>query len=260
MNRQNTTQNHIFLIIIEKIIRSIPIIYILFRSIVRFTNYFENDFFYLKKIFKNQKINIIDVGASDGISALFFMRNLNPKKIYCYEPQKIFFKKLKKLRNKYSNIILFNYGLSKKNSKMEIFYPFFNFFGKKILLLTYSFSIRSDLEEQIESDFLIKPDIQKNYIKVKKFKLIKNKIDLIKIDTNGTEVEIVETLMPIIKRDKPVLIIENNNIDKIYKFLKKNGYKKYCIINKQFKIHKNQSNANIIFLKEKLSTLQYKQY
>lgn len=29
--------------------------------------------------------------------------------------------------------------------------------------------------------------------------------------------------------------------------LKKNKYKKYCIIDKKFKIHKNQNNANIIF-------------
>ena len=247
MNKQNTTQNHSFFVSIEKIIRSIPIIYIIFRSIVRFTNYFESDFFYLKKIFKNQKINIIDIGASDGISALFFLRNLNPKKIYCYEPQKVFFQKLEKLKNKYDHITLFNYGLSKKNSKMKIFYPYINLFGKKIFLLAYSFPIRSDLEEQIDLDFLIKPKIQKNYIVVKKFKLIKDKIDLIKIDTNGSEVEIVETLMPIIKRDKPVLIIENNNIDKIYKFLKGHRYKKYCIVNKKFKIHKNQNNANIIF-------------
>ena len=50
--------------------------------------------------------------------------------------------------------------------------------------------------------------------------------------------------MPIIKRDKPVLIIENNNIDKIYKFLKGQRYKKYCIVNKKFKIHKNDKNGH----------------
>ena len=247
MNKQNTTQNLSFLVAIEKIVRSIPIIYIIFRSIVRFTNYFENDFFYLKKIFKNKKINIIDVGASDGISALFFIRNLNPYKIYCYEPQKVFLQKLKKLKSKYNNITVFNYGLSKTNSKMKIFYPYINFFGKKIFLLTYSFPVRSELEEQINLDFFIKPKIQKQHITVKKFKLLKDKIDLIKIDTNGSEVQIVETLMPIIKRDKPVLIIENNNIEKIYKFLKVLKYKKYCIVNKKFKIHKNENNANIIF-------------
>ena len=53
MIKQNTTQNLSFYILIEKSIRLIPIIYIIFRSLVRFTNYFENDFFYLKKIFKN---------------------------------------------------------------------------------------------------------------------------------------------------------------------------------------------------------------
>ena len=56
------------------------------------------------------------------------------------------------------------YGLSKKNSKMKIFYPYIKLFGKKIFLLTYSFPIRSELEKQIDLDFLFKPKIQKNYI------------------------------------------------------------------------------------------------
>ena len=247
MIKQNTTQNLSFYILIEKSIRLIPIIYIIFRSLVRFTNYFENDFFYLKKIFKNKKINIIDVGASDGISALFFLRNLNPNKIYCYEPQMIFFKKLIKLKEKYKNILPFNYGLAEKNFKMKIFYPYINFFGKKIPLLTYSFPAREELEKQINSDFLVKPNIEKSEIKVKKYKLIKKKIDLIKIDTNGSEVGIVKTLLPVIKRDKPVLIIENNNIIKIYNILKKYKYKKYYLKNSSLKVHNNQNNANIIF-------------
>jgi FkbM family methyltransferase len=245
--KQNTTQNNSFFINLEKKIRSIPHIYIIFRSLVRFTNYFENDFFYLRIIFKNKKINVIDVGASDGISALFFMRNLNANKIYCYEPQKVFFKKLKKLKKKYKNLILFNYGLAEKNFMMDIFYPYIKFLGIKFFLLTYSFPVRKELEDQINLDFLLKPKIQKSNILVKKYKMDKDKIDLIKIDTNGSEVEIVKTLKPLIKRDKPVLIIENNNIDKIFKILKVFKYKKYCIVNKKFAIHKNQNNANIIF-------------
>ena len=247
MLKQNTTQNLSFYIIIEKTIRLIPIIYIIFRSLVRFTNYFENDFFYLKNIFKNKKINIIDVGASDGISALFFLRNLNPNKIYCYEPQIIYFKKLIKIKKKYKNILPFNYGLAEKNSIMKIFYPYINLFGKKISLLTYSFPVKNELEKQIKLDFLIKPRIEKSQIKVKRFKLVKSKIDLIKIDTNGSEVGIVKTLLPVIKRDKPVLIIENNNISIIFKILKKLKYKKYYLKNNVLKAHNNQNNANIIF-------------
>ena len=119
MIKQNTTQTGM-LSFIEKLIRMFPIIYYFFRSIVIFTGYFESDFFYLKHIFKKKKINIIDVGASDGISALFFLRNLNPNIIYCFEPQKIFYKKLSILKKKFKNIKILNYGLAKKKMNMII--------------------------------------------------------------------------------------------------------------------------------------------
>ncbi len=247
MKKQNTTQNSRIYIFLEKTIRLIPIIYVIFRFFVKHTNYFEDDFFYLKKIFNDRKINIIDIGASDGISALFFLRNLNPKKIFCYEPQRIFYKKLVSLKKKHKNIFPFNHGLAEKNSIMKIFYPYTNFLGKKVYLLTYSFPIKKELEQQIKSDFFIKPFIEQSEIKVKKYRLAKDKIDLIKIDTNGSEVGIVKTLLPLVKRDKPTFIIENNNIGEIYKILKKYKYKKYYVKGDLLKIHENQNNANIIF-------------
>ena len=135
---------------------------------------------------------------------------------------------------------------------MIIYLPYINFFGKKLYLSTYTFTKRSELIDQINLDFIIKPNVEKTSIKVKKFKLIKDKIDLIKIDTNGSEVAIVETLLPIIKRDKPILIIENNNIETIYKYLLKYNYKKYCVTNNKLIIHRNQNNPNIIFKSTKL--------
>ncbi len=247
MKKQNTTQNFGLFIFLEKIIRLIPIIYIFFRYLIKYTNYFEDDFFYLKKIFNNKKINIIDIGASDGISALFFLRNLNPKKIFCYEPQKIFYRMLLNLKKKHKNIFPFNYGLAEKDYNMKIFYPYIKFFRKKLFLLTYSFPIKKELEQQIRSDFFIKPLIEQGKIKVRKYRLTNNKIDLIKIDTNGSEVGVVKTLLPLVKRDNPVFIIENNNIKEIYKILKKYRYKKYYVKNGLLKIHRNQNNANIIF-------------
>ena len=249
MNKQNTTQSG-SLKWIEKLIRMIPLIYFFFRSLVRHTGYFESDFFYLKKIFKDRKINIIDVGASDGISALFFLRNLNPKKIICYEPQKIFLQNLKNLKKKYKIVQIHQYGLAQKNMKMDIYLPYINFFGKKLYLSTYTFPKKKELIDQINLDFIIKPNIEKNLIKVKKFELNQSKIDLIKIDTNGSEVAIVQTLLPLIRRDKPLLIIENNNIKKIFSFLKKTKYKKYCVNDDKLEIHLNQKNANIIFISD----------
>ena len=244
---KKNTANSGLLGFIEKLLRIIPHIYLIFRPLIKFTNFFEEDFFYLKEIFKNKKINIIDVGASDGISALFFIRNLRPKKIYCYEPQNIFFEKLKKVKKKYKFLKLFNYGLGNKKSGEKVYYPYIDFLGKKLVLFAYSFPSKKELIKQINLDFLIKPKIYEDKINIKKFKIPNDKISLVKIDTNGSELEVITSIMPILRRDKPVLIIENNNINKIYKKVKFLKYKKFYVYNNTLKKHKSQNNVNIIF-------------
>ena len=244
---KKNTANSGLLGFIEKLLRIIPHVYLIFRPLIKFTNFFEEDFFYLKNIFKNKKINIIDIGASDGISALFFIRNLQPKKIYCYEPQKFFYNKLISLKKKYNYLKLFNFGLGKRKINEKVFYPYIKIFNKKLILYAYSFPLKKELEKQIDLDFLIKPKIYEDKIKIKKFKIPIDKIHLIKIDTNGSEFDIVTSIMPLLKRDKPVLIIENNNINKIYKKLKFLKYKKFCVKNNSLIKHKTQTNVNIIF-------------
>ena len=246
MTKKNTANSGL-LGFIEKLLRIIPHVYLIFRPLIKFTNFFEEDFFYLKNIFKNKKINIIDIGASDGISALFFIRNLQPKKIYCYEPQKIFYKKLLNLKKKYKFLKLFNYGLGNKMNNEKIYYPFINVFNKKFVLFAYSFPSKKELKKQIDQDFLIKPKIYQDKITIKKFKVPQNKIDLIKIDTNGSEIDIISSIISVLKRDKPVLIIENNNINKIYNNVKFLKYKKFCVENNSLKKHNSQKNVNIIF-------------
>jgi len=248
--KQNTT--HVGLLgFIEKIIRLIPIIYVLFRSLVKYTNYFEDDFYYLKKIFKKNKINIIDVGASDGISSKFFLNNFNVNKIFCFEPQKTFYPDLIDLKKKNSKIKIFKYGLGRKENDQTLFVPYTSFFGKIFYLSTYTFPKKKDLLKQIKLDFLIPPEIEKIKIKLKKFKPTKDKIDLIKIDTNGSEYDVIISLIRLIKKYKPVLIIENNDIKNINNFLTKYGYQKYFVIKGILKPHSNQNSGNVIF-KQKL--------
>ncbi len=247
MVKQNVT-NPGFLGFLEKLIRLIPTVYILARILVKYTNYFESDFFYLPKYFKNKKINIIDIGASDGISCKFFLRNLNVKNILCYEPQSIFKKNLKKISKKYNNVKYYNYGLGSKNGKVEIYAPYISFFGKFFFLSTYTFPKKKDLIKQIKLDFLIKPKIGKIIIKIKKFKIKKKKIDLIKIDTNGSEPEIVKSLNKLIIRDKPIFIIENNDTKKVFKLLSKYNYKKFFVFQNELKPHNSENCGNIIYM------------
>ena len=69
--KQNTTHDGL-LGFIEKTIRLIPIIYIFFRSIVKYTNYFEDDFYYLIKIFKKKKLILSMLELQTVFQANFF--------------------------------------------------------------------------------------------------------------------------------------------------------------------------------------------
>ena len=243
-----------FLGLVEKYVRKFVTIYYFIRSIAIKFDIFEEDFKILKEIYKNKKINIIDIGASDGISANFFIKNLNVKYIYCFEPHFLFVKKLKKLKKKYQNIKIFNYGISTSNENIEVYIPKIFFFGNPLYLYTYTFYNLKELKKQIRLDFVNykKIIIEKTILKLKKFELIKNNIDIIKIDVNGFEFEIVKCLKRQIVKNHPLMVIENNKeINKISKYLSKYGYKKYYNNNGKLEKYHNQKVLDIFFIVKK---------
>ena len=87
---------------------------------------------------------------------------------------------------------------------------------------------------------------------LKKFELIKNNIDIIKIDVNGFEFEIVKCLKSQIVKNHPLMVIENNKeINKISKYLSKYGYKKYYNNNGKLEKYHNQKVLDIFFIVKK---------
>ena len=229
--------------IIEKIIRSHPLIYFVSRYLIRFTNIFEDDANGVKFLNLRKKINIIDVGASDGIATKFFCKNLSVNKVLCYEPNEPYVRILKGLNNK--NIIIYPYGIGQKESKHQVFLPRYKFFKKNLDLVTYTFYNKKDLIKQIKIDFKFRKNISivKKIISLKKIKKMKLRISLVKVDVNGHEYAVIKGIQNIIRRDKPAMIIETDkNIKKIELYLKKLNYEKYFFDtkNKVFKkINKN---------------------
>jgi len=201
----------------------------------------------------SKNVNIIDVGASDGIASKFFNRKLNVNKIFCYEPYSPYVKILKKLKIK--NLKVYSYGIDKFNKYYDIYFPRYKFFSKNLDLITYTFYDKKKLIKQINLDFIFKTNISiiRQKIYLKKVKKIKTKIHLIKIDVNGHEFSVVQGLKEIIKRDKPVLIVETgDDIKNIEKFLKKYNFKKYLFSNKENEFFpiKNQYPLNTYFLQK----------
>ena len=240
--------------IIERIVRAHPLFYFFVRYLVRFTGIFEEDAKGVKFLKFKKNINIIDVGASDGIASKFFSKNLNVKKIICYEPNIPYVNVLKKLS--LNNIVVYPYGISNKERKHQVFLPRYKFFKKKFDLVTYTFYSKKELIKQMKLDFKFSKNISiiKKTLRLKKIKKMKHKISLIKIDVNGHEYSVIQGLQKIILRDKPAMIVETDkNIKKIETFLKKLNYKKYFFdnTNQTFKNIKKSYPLNTYFLQEK---------
>ena len=252
MNISKTASSGIFKII-EKIIRSHPLIYYIFRYLVRYTNIFEEDANGVKFLNFKDKVNIIDVGASDGIATKFFCKNLNVNKVFCFEPYMPYVKILRKLD--LVNVKIYPFGISNKKSKHQVFLPRYSFFKNNFDLVTYTFYNKKDLVNQIELDFKFTKNISiiKKNIYLKNISSMKHKISLVKIDVNGHEYSVVQGLRNIIKKDKPAMIIETDkNIKKIEILLKKFNYKKYLFDSNENKFIKIQNNypLNTYFLQK----------
>lgn len=174
---------------------------------------------YLKEISRYIPKNsvILDIGSNIGNHVIYFEKILGAKKVYCFEPHPEIFKILKKnieLNNLIEKTVLNNFGLGKNNSRGEIVIDGirkgFSAWYKRNLGGT---SIRESEKGNIE---IRKLDSLK----------IKEKVDFIKIDTEGFETEVLEGAEKFLKKNKPVIYveIENGNKEKVISFLEKFGY------------------------------------
>ena len=226
-NYTDQTQYGIFFLL-ERIARSHPLIYIFSRYLANKLLIFEADFNGVKKIKFNKKINIIDIGASDGIATKFLKKKLSVNKVFAFEPDNSYFKKLKKLKIK--NLKIYNYGLSSKKQKIKIYVPRYKLFNKKFDIITYAYYDKQHLRKVLDKNFFFakKIKIVSKNISLRKPIIFKDNIDLIKIDVNGHEFEIVRSMKTTITKCRPVIILEElTKIEKISSYLRKYKYKCY---------------------------------
>ena len=208
------------------------------------------DFFYQKKkysflnkiIYKNIDV-LIDVGAHQGDTIKDFLAIFSIKKIYAFEPSIKNFDELSKAVKKINKkntvkIDIYQFGVGRKNDVLvlnEIADGVSNTFNnlnteskyyKKKKLITTLFGIKKFINKKIPTkiiplkEFMIKKNI--------------NKVDLIKIDTEGFEYGILLGLEDYIKKIKFILfehhydnmLIKDYTFRDIHKLLNKNGFKK----------------------------------
>jgi len=225
-----------------------------FFLVSKILNFF--DFFHKKKIIKkiiesqkNANLEIIfDVGGHRGESIELFLENFNVQKIYSFEPSDLNFKILSKkallLQKKFMNTSVFveNYAVGNLNKNVEL-----NYLNETSSSTIRSLNVNSKYFKKKEKYFgnLINRKDQVKQIEFKDYleKKSINKIDLLKIDTEGYELEVLRGLKDLIKNVSIILfehhydnmIIKNYTFSDIHDLLIDNGFQKIYKIKMPFR-------------------------
>jgi FkbM family methyltransferase len=207
------------------------------------------DSFHLKRIINYLKLleidTVIDVGAHKGEFLSYVLKIKNIKNIYCFEPQIEINQVLVKNYNKIKKIKIFNFALDKIISKKYIYInkltstSSLQTFNKKSLYLKFK-------------NFLLGGKL--NY--VKKYKVTTNTIDnifkninlskcLLKIDTEGYEINVLKGSQKTIDNKIKYILIENQ-LNNQHKKLSKADIFDY-LKNLNFKILKKFTHPTLSF-------------
>ena len=195
------------------------------------------DFFYQKKIitfFKNNsdaKYDVLlDVGAHKGETISNFLKNFKIKNIYSFEASKNTYEGLERntniIKNTYreTNIEIFNFGVG-NSVESKIFYELPDSNSSTFNLIDQKSTYFKRKSKILSFFFKKKFTIKKNYVsQIKLSQFIKNKrltkIDILKIDTEGYELEVIKGLEEKIKIVNFIYFEHHydNMIKKNYKF------------------------------------------
>lgn len=211
------------------------------------------DYFTLKKVMKNIKLSIgnnfstlIDVGAHHGKYILSIKKKFNIREIYGFEPNPIAFKILEKKVTKFNEINIFNYGIADVeedkilNQNIESSSSSINnlnknskYYKKKYLLFNFLGFKKTTNPINIKTIKLA------NFIDKNKI----DKVDLLKIDTEGYEFNVIRGLGEKISKIKLIhlehhfddMIIKNYKLSDIHNYLKNNNFTKIFKIKMKFR-------------------------
>jgi len=154
----------------------------------------------LKQLFKlNEKLTIIDIGANVGSISLPLAKIFNKSKIFAIEPTNYAFKKLTK-----------NLDLNKDLKKNILLNQLFLSKTKRPTKVWSSWNLDNSSNKHKKHLGTLHSIKKKSYITLAKFINLKKikKVDFIKLDVDGHELDVLKSGEKFFKNKKPVIFIE----------------------------------------------------
>lgn len=144
---------------------------------------------------------IIDIGANVGIFTLFAKINIPNSIIHCYEPSKKLQAALKRNTLELKDVHIHQYALSDRNGEFNLY------FNPR---MTGKSSLKQNPNESLYNTELVK--VKKACTELEDLGL--NKIDILKIDTEGSEVNILESIKEHLNKVLNIYVEYHSNTDK----------------------------------------------
>jgi FkbM family methyltransferase len=186
----------------------------------------------------NPDMNVIDVGANIGFYTLFFASIVKNGNIFAFEPIESFYKRLTEVINinNIQNVICEKLIVSDSCSEIDIFLG--------------DCSARIHPEDNIRWDFSKKEKVKSttldNYIDSKNI----DKIDFIKIDVDGHEIEVLNGAKNSLNKFSPIMMVEfskeaqhysGHSLEELTDTLSNLGYKFFNLSGQELKLKKFRS-------------------
>jgi FkbM family methyltransferase len=155
-----------------------------YKNLVHLTQVSDLDFHYILKniIGKDKKICCLDIGANIGQTSKKISNYFPNSTIYCFEPIKNTYQQLVENTNEYSNINANNFAIGADSEEVEIFHREHSEWNSLVDDLNKTAKLAGATSE------IIKVNTIDNFVKENRLQ----KIDILKSDTEGFEIEVLE--------------------------------------------------------------------
>lgn len=198
-------------------------------GILRNSPYYENHYF--ARNFIKEGDAVLDIGANLGYYTILFSNWVGKEgKVYAVEPVELYVQVLQENLYQFSkypeNVVLFPFALGAEEKEIIMEVPVIN--G---LLSQGRSHVAEILQNEEKHCITFRAKIQKPQ---RLFKEIQ-RLDYIKIDTEGYELIILKEMMDLIRTFKPILFIESDkqNSPMLFEMLASEGYSFFYLVKKK---------------------------